>query len=207
MLEGYAESTNVSLRRTLDASNDPRVAATREAIVRAASALAGSPTDATVSGIAKRAGVSRSSFYSHFASLDDLVVFIQKRAFEQIALVDDDHPSSSPVLSPRETLQRAQERLVTHFAEHRGLYSAVLALSTPRRVHERTAAVFADLIEGYLWALPHVPDAISPSIASVYIANAGVGVLDSWILGDIDAAPEEIVHHLMALMPAWIAAD
>ena len=53
------------------ATSDPRAARTRQAIVNAVHELAHeSPASPSVSDIVRRAGVSRSSFYTQFASMD-----------------------------------------------------------------------------------------------------------------------------------------
>jgi AcrR family transcriptional regulator len=194
--------TNDELRRSLNASRDPRVTQTREAIIGAASALAKTDNEPiTVSNIVRTSGVSRSAFYAHFGSLDDLAVFIQTRTFEQIAIEE----RSPEGFTPNATLRLSLERLVQHFAQHRPLYAAALSLSTSRRVHERAASALAELTRGYLATLPHLPADISPSITSAYISNATIGVLDAWVLGQIDASPEGIVNHLMTLMPDWVS--
>ena len=57
---------------------DPRPARTRAAIFTAARELSADDGEVTVNALAKRAGVSRAAFYSHFSGLDDLLAFCAK---------------------------------------------------------------------------------------------------------------------------------
>ena len=58
---------------TSDRAPDPRPARTKAAIFAAARALTAGDGEVTVNALAKRAGVSRAAFYSHFSGLDDLM--------------------------------------------------------------------------------------------------------------------------------------
>ena len=58
---------------TSDRAQDPRPARTRAAIFAAARDLTSADGEVTVNALAKRAGVSRAAFYSHFSGLDDLM--------------------------------------------------------------------------------------------------------------------------------------
>ena len=58
---------------THERAQDPRPARTRAAIFSAARDLTVADGEVTVNALAKRAGVSRAAFYSHFSGLDDLM--------------------------------------------------------------------------------------------------------------------------------------
>src|SRR5699024_974284 len=58
---------------TSERAQDPRPARTRAAIFAAARDLTVADGEVTVNALAKRAGVSRAAFYSHFSGLDDLM--------------------------------------------------------------------------------------------------------------------------------------
>lgn len=67
---------------TNDRAPDPRPARTRAAIFTAARDLTASDGEVTVNALAKRAGVSRAAFYSHFSGLDDLMGAMLQQMFD-----------------------------------------------------------------------------------------------------------------------------
>jgi len=189
------------LRGDLSDSTDPRVARTRDALFAAVHRLAAQgSTEFGVSDIVREAGVSRSSFYSHFASLQDLAAQLQKRAFEDIAAQERSERGSP------DSMRASQERLVAHYAENRILYATVLALPLSHEAHTSAATTMATLIEERL-AETDIPAGVVPALASTYIANAAIGLLIAWVRGDVTATSPEIVDHLLALMPTWLRDD
>lgn len=67
---------------TNERAQDPRPARTKAAIFAAARDLTVSDGEVTVNALAKRAGVSRAAFYSHFSGLDDLMGAMFSQMFE-----------------------------------------------------------------------------------------------------------------------------
>ncbi|MDN5820227.1 MAG: TetR/AcrR family transcriptional regulator [Brachybacterium sp.] len=67
---------------TSERAQDPRPARTRAAIFAAARALTAADGEVTVNALAKRAGVSRAAFYSHFSGLDELMAAMLSRMFD-----------------------------------------------------------------------------------------------------------------------------
>ncbi|WP_299304253.1 TetR/AcrR family transcriptional regulator [uncultured Brachybacterium sp.] len=67
---------------TSDRAPDPRPARTRAAIFSAARDLTSMDGEVTVNALAKRAGVSRAAFYSHFSGLDELMGAMFQQMFD-----------------------------------------------------------------------------------------------------------------------------
>lgn len=65
-----------------DRAPDPRPARTKAAIFAAARDLTSVDGEVTVNALAKRAGVSRAAFYSHFSGLDDLMGAMFQQMFD-----------------------------------------------------------------------------------------------------------------------------
>ncbi len=189
------------LRGDLSDSTDPRVTRTRDALFAAVHRLAArGDTEFGVSDIVREADVSRSSFYSHFASLQDLTTQLQRRAFEDIAAQERSERGSP------DSMRASQQRLVAHYAENRALYATVLALPLSHEAHTSAATTMGALIAERL-AETGAPTGLTPALASTYIANAAVGLLIAWVRGDVEATPAEMVDHLLALMPAWLRGE
>lgn len=191
------------VRQTLNSSQDPRVARTRAAIVAAVHrVLAANPESIAVTDVIRESGVSRSSFYSHFASIDELAMYLLGEEYSRIAALDRDLRQTHSV-SDLEAMRRSQERLVDHYTENRALYAAALALST--ETDRRAATEMAIPILANIRALSGVPADIQPEIAALYVANAAVGLLHAWLRGEVEATKTQLVNHLVSLLPVWLS--
>jgi AcrR family transcriptional regulator len=197
-------SPTETIRRTLDSSTDPRASRTRVAILDAVHVLAVEDEPVTVASVAKRAGVGRSSFYSHFASLDALALSVLQDAFERIGA------AHAAALDGADTqalaaMRRSQVELVDHYVQHRALYAAVSALPLSAESHRVGVRAMAGIVQALLETHPHLPSECTPVLTARYIAGAAHGLLDAWARGEVEASPAELVDHLMALMPPWLA--
>ena len=192
--------SNDAVRHTLQVSADPRAARTRATILDAVSALADGSEEISVSAIARAAGVSRASFYSHYASLDELANSLRRDAFFAIRdlYLAESHETADALLL-------SQERLVQHFADNRALYSAAAALPVSKESYLAGARSMAAVIEETLAEHPRLPDGLQPAATARYIAGAAYGLLDAWILDEIVLTEGELVHHLTALLPPWFS--
>jgi len=184
-------------RRT---SADPRVQRTRQKLFDAVERLSAGPGEVTVSAILAESGVSRATFYTHFADIDELAFRMQESAFDAIAAAARAELSGDPVAA----MLAAQRRLVAHYDGHRSLYSAVFRLPAGRIVQARVVALMTDAIREHIRDTGSLPDGLDIDLASNYIAGAATGLLVSWVLGDVDADPEQLAQHLLKLMPAWM---
>jgi AcrR family transcriptional regulator len=190
--------SNEELRRTLQSSLDPRVARTRAAIVAAVHQLSDAGEEPSVAAITRTAGISRASFYAHYASLDELADGIRREAF--LAIGDlyrrDDRADA---------MRASQERLVAHFAENRILYAAVGALPVTKEAYLAGVRAMAAVIEEALRDHPARPAGLEPEATARYIAGAAYGLLDAWVTGEIVLGEEELADHLTRLLPSWFS--
>lgn len=194
------ESPNEAIRRTLRTSGDPRVARTRSAIVAAVHALSDSDDDISVAAVVRTAGISRASFYSHFAGLDELAHALMRDAFSSIGAQWADETGD-----PTAAIRRAQRRLVDHFVENRGLYAAVAALPISKEAHLANARAMAAVIEQTLRAHPQRPADLAVEAVARYIAGAAYGLIDAWLTGEVVLEDGALVEHLVRLLPPWFS--
>ncbi|WP_378043058.1 TetR/AcrR family transcriptional regulator [Citricoccus parietis] len=173
---------------------------TREKIFRAVETLvARQCEDISVTDIVHEARVSKTSFYTHFASLDELAVQIVGDAYEHLG-------PDAEVSVERDSFENVRMRyraLVEHYVQLRPFYVAVVALHLSRAVHTNVVRAMAADIEPLITAHPGLPAGLRPELAASFIASAVVGFLDEWIEDDFEATPEELLEHLMALLPQW----
>lgn len=193
-------SGNRAIRTTLGQSGDPRVARTRAGLLDAVRRLAEAEEELSVSSIARAAGVSRASFYSHYASLTDLASSLRRDAFSSIGHLYGVDPQSAP-----DAMRLSQERLVRHFADNRALYLAVAALPVSRESYLADVRAMAAIIEDELRDNPRRPPALQVAASARYIAGAAYGLLDAWISGELDLTEPEMVEHLLQLLPPWFS--
>lgn len=202
MTSSGAASPSLVLRAGLRRSKDPRAIRTRQQIVNAVSTLA--HDDAATIGIAEiiaAAGVSRTSFYAHFAGLDELALYIFELAFQRL---DEDSPEEPTPGSPTEVvgLTSFMGRVVEHYVENRVLYSAVLAASISFDLVTDAITLLTtrilSLMKNHL-----APQGTTPAIVATALASATNGLLSAWLRGDLDATPKQLTEELTRLLPPW----
>jgi AcrR family transcriptional regulator len=192
-----------ALRGGLRSSADPRAQRTRQKVFDAVEQLVGEGGDVTVSAIVGRAGVSRATFYTHFADLDDLAVRLQEAAFDDIAAVARREHSDSD----SGAMLASQVRLVQHYADHRPLYAAIFSLPNAQVVQARVSdAMERDIREHIedLRGAGRLPQGVLVEIAARYLADAATGVIVAWVVGRLDADVDTLARHLLELMPRWM---
>ncbi|GAA4173874.1 TetR/AcrR family transcriptional regulator [Gryllotalpicola koreensis] len=188
------------LRRTLESSSDPRVGRTRVAIADAVHELSRRGDEITVAALVRTAGISRASFYSHYASLDELALALQREAFVAIS-----EYYTREAGDPAVAMRAAQERLVSHFVENRGLNAAVAALPVSKDVYLGGVRALAAVIEQSLAQHPDKPNGLDVVPTARYIAGAAYGLIDAWLTGEVDMTDEALVDHLTRLLPTWFS--
>lgn len=181
---------NAELRKTLQASKDPRVVRTRAAIVDAVHQLAAEVRSTiSVADIVRSAGISQSSFYSHFASLDELARYIFGLAAGDIVTSDEE--------------ATRWERLVRHYEDERALYTACLALPITLQSHNGAASSYAASIAQAIDPA-RVPEGVDLAAAALVAAQGATGLLNLWLTGQVEGSAEDIVGTLHATIPAWM---
>lgn len=189
-----------AVRRTLRTSTDPRVARTRAAISAAVHQLSGADADITVTAIVRTAGISRASFYSHFASLDELARALTRDAVESI-----EDLWSHDAGAPAEAMWRAQRRLVDHYAANRRLYAAVAALPVSKEAHLADVRGTAAVIERAIAEHPGRPPQLDAGAVARFVASAVHGLIDAWLTGEVVIDDDAVVEHLVRLLPPWLS--
>jgi len=184
-------------------SRDPRVPRTRRKILDAVQAMVERQEETiSVAALVKEAGVSKSSFYTHFASLDDLALTVVEDAYTQLGVGTVEARCESR--QERATLVRQSfEGLVDHYVRHRPFYAAVAALPLSRTVHTHAVRAMVIDLKPSIEANPYFPSELDSHLTASMLSSAIVGFLDEWIEGGFEGTPEMLVEHLVGLMPPW----
>ncbi|SMG16394.1 TetR/AcrR family transcriptional regulator [Agreia pratensis] len=188
-----------SFRSSAEAPADPRAARTRQGILSAVARLhSASAGDISVSDIVREAKISRSSFYAHFSSLDDLAVALLRQEFASVAAPNPGEPN------PAASLRESYTRLVQHFAQRESLYSHALGLPLSQRAFDEVIAAYAEQVLASFSAPTSGAGAIRARLAATYVAGGTVSLLSAWVSDHHDISEDELVDELIALLPPWL---
>ena len=184
---------------------DPRAARTRRHIREALIAMSEERGAVlTVSGVAQRAAVNRSTFYAHFDSLEQVALEILDESLATItelgwlARVAD---RGSEAEGPRDLLA-----LVEHVAHRRRIYASVLTASDssgPAQVH--VAGVLSSrLEEAFLrYGATEVVDEMTVRATAVGVGAATTAMLTGWLRGELCYSEEGLAAQLASVLPEW----
>jgi len=168
---------------------DRRIASTRSRLGAALISLIESkPIDSIkVQEILDRAGVSRSTFYTHYKDKDDLLLTDVADFFERVSM------SLSRMNDPSDRVMPVTE-LFAHVGEARSLLDALTASGRLQVVLEIGQESFARGIERRLAALPrarNIPAQRRSALSHAY-AGALVSLLMWWIRRGLRGSPQQM---------------
>lgn len=190
-------------------NQDPRAVRTREKLICAfnEAVLDSDPSKMSVSALARAAGVNRTSFYSHFASPEDLAIHALSELFDVVGNADIVMRSRHSV-SGAEASRRTLRDIVGFVAERRASYARLLGPGTaPALVQAVTEAFTARTVEA-LERMDVRPAAADPRITARFLAGGVLGVIGAWLSDSRDPCPpDELVEALIQCLPGWLIAD
>lgn len=155
---------------------DPRIARTRSSLREALFALTRERglDEISVSDIAERAGVNRTTYYQHYSDKDTLLV-------EALDVVLADTVGDLDELDEG-TGQQVLLDYVRHVEEHADLYRTLLgdhgSATVQLRVQQRVQAILEAAFERE--DAPHVPG-LPPRVGAAALAGSGLGIIRAWL--------------------------
>lgn len=141
----------------------------------------------TVQEVLDRAGVGRSTFYSHFSDKDDLFVSDIDEFLEGMTTLLSRRGDTSDRVAP-------VREFLTHAGEGRHFHDALVGSNRDRDFWELARAHFARAIEERLAALPRargVEPGERPAVARA-LAGSLVSLFEWWLDRDMPLSPEEM---------------
>jgi AcrR family transcriptional regulator len=175
---------------------DPRAARTRQGILDAVARLRESGmADISVSDIVREAKISRSSFYAHFSSLDDLAGALLRQEFIDVGAPSRDEAGTTT------SIRDSYRRLVDHFAQHESIYSVAAGLPLSRRAFDDVIAAYAEQVLAAFDIADDPAAGIRGRMTATYIAGGTISLLSSWIAGHHAISAEQLVDELVELLP------
>lgn len=191
------------LRSTLAQTDDSRALETRRRLVEAwTRAAQDGVADIGVAAVARAAGVGRSTFYTHFATIEDLAVTAASELFTQ-GSAEDVERRTAHRLGRREITRLGLEQLVADLWEGRALLVSAVSLPTGAVVRQRIAAdVARSLVPTILAERPGLSEDELRLTAS-YIAGGVANLVLAWI-DEPTVDRDDLVEYLLSLLPGWM---
>lgn len=186
-------------------STDPRAERTRRQIRDSVLALAAEGGgELTVSAVARRAGVNRSSFYAHFESIDQVAIELLDESLTSIAELGWRARAGDRGPGARES--RDLLSLVEHIVQQRTMYTAVLvtADSAPQ-AHLHVAGVLTSRFEQAFirYGAARIVDATTVHATAIGVGAAMTAIVSAWLREDIVCSQVQLAEQLESTLPAW----
>jgi AcrR family transcriptional regulator len=192
---------------------DPRARRSKEALATALLALVADRdlNAISISDITKLAGVSRSTFYEHFADVHDLAATACLQVFDRLVA---DAPMIDPkVLESRRAQFNPLVPLFGHFAEHAALYRSLLGPDGSARVinhlmHRISVRAYTNIrIEGWIPPDPAADPAEIPyDPESALAASVIIGAVMDWLRAGCPISSDELAQAVWPPLLAAVAA-
>jgi len=184
-------------------SSDPRALRTRRKLVDAfhAAVADADPAAMSVASLTRAAGVNRTSFYSHFASPEDLAIHALSDLLDVIGDAD--------ILMPaQEASRRALEDIVGFVHERRDSYARVLGPGAAPRLLMAVTEAFTERTVASLERIGTRPPGADLRVTARFLAGGVLGVIGTWLSDDQSRwTPDELVEALTHCLPRWLDID
>lgn len=200
------EAAQDQRRHALAVTEDPRAARTRDRIIGALDALLATGDAVSVGEVCARAGVGRSTFYTHFATVGDVVVHVVDGIFDELSARDVFRRTTHAM--QRDTITRTGLReLLDAFRDRRLWFRYALSAPATERVRERlTDEMSVSLRRTIRAERPDAPEAFIRT-SSEYITGGVFGVLLGWLDDDAGRSDAEVVNLVTTLLPTWLTGE
>lgn len=204
-----SEGGGLALRREiLRTSGDPRALRTQGKVLQAAQELSAyGGNEISVSKLVAAANISRATFYTYFADLEDFALHLHDTTLRDITAQEESktHPPEPGTESEFfDARRQSMQQLVDHFATNRSLYASVLSVAQTRVIEQRIAKTIEESIIHLHqdWVTP--PDGIHLQPMAHMLSAAFTRLLCDWVTDRIHLGTSAMTQHLLELMPPWM---
>lgn len=200
-----ATSPQRDRRAELATADDAKVRGTRRRLAQAleeAVAERGAMS-VSVSDVVSRAGLSRSTFYTHFANVDELAVAVIADVFVDLAPLDVDRRSAHRE-DRADITRRGLRELLQALLANRHLLALAIEGGSAASVRERFVDAMAATLVGTIRVeRPDAADAVVEATAQ-YIAAGTLRLLLRAIADGDDADREALLEIVFSLLPDYL---
>ncbi|WP_035855451.1 TetR/AcrR family transcriptional regulator [Cryptosporangium arvum] len=198
----------MTAKRPMIDNTDPRAVRTREKLLAAFhdAVRTQDPAQMSVAALTRTAGVNRTSFYTHFASPEDLAVHALSELFDLVGNADIVLRSAGSVTGVQAS-RRALTDVVGFVAERRASYVHLLGPGAAPTVKKAITDAYVRRTIEALERNENRPPDVDPVVTAHFLAGGVLGVLGGWLAADQpERSPDELVEALIRCLPAWIIA-
>lgn len=193
-----------TVRATRRASTDARAISTRSAIARALTTLSHSGRPVSVSALVNEANISRATFYTHFAGLDEVILLIHEAMISEVAAWQQEALSGAESWTEPDAQRESFRRFAMYVDEHRDLYAAIFDLPIGSTVRRSSEQVIADALRARLDEVAPPPPGLSADVVTSSLAAAYMHILNRWVRDDLGLTVDDVMAHFIELMPNWL---
>lgn len=188
--------TRVRMARTFDS----RAQRTRAKLIDSFAELANGGEPVTAARVVQHAGVNRTTFYAHFASVDALAVESITELFEIVGAVDAANRGRG---RDGETSETSLLDVAQFLADRRAVYGPLLQAGTFYRAVEdaftrRNVSTFT--------SIPGLSEDVDVDLLARFVAAGVLGVLVRWLADDASAPAAEVAQNLRQALPPSLTA-
>jgi AcrR family transcriptional regulator len=182
---------------------------TRQKLVDAfhAAVAESDPAAMSVASLTRAAGVNRTSFYSHFASPEDLAIHALSELFDVVGDADILMRAGHSVPA-EEASRRALREIVQFVYEQRDSYARVLGPGAAPRLLQAVSDAFTERTVASLERIAARPPGADVRVTARFLAGGVLGVIGAWLNDERSRwSPDELVEALVQCLPGWLNTD
>lgn len=197
------------MRNQSDSVEDIRYVRTRERLTDAVLALAAERDiiSASVSELARRAGINRTTFYAHAQTPVELLTRVLAADLDRVRQETTAQLDAQGLLL-RDLSRRTMRRILDHVLRHEPIYHGTSLISSryalrvvlADHVRESILLVYQ---EGFL--IPPAPQREMAEFSAAFIAHGVAATVEAWLDHPAPRDEETLLTAIEAMYPAWYA--
>jgi len=190
---------------------DPRQARTWARLVEVVHEVAAeSPIDdVSVAELARRAGITRDTFYRHAGGPADLLARVLGAELDD--LLTDFAERADADGGGRAVFDVAERALLAHMREHRSIYRGAMSPRLTPALRDMLVGLIERSLLEHLSRHPEIAPAGPAGIDrarqlhvyAAYAASGTIGAIEVWLADDAPAASDDAARAILAASPAW----
>lgn len=189
-------------RDALAATHDRRAVLTRRRPVAAyQGTLREEGTNVSVASIAEAAGVGRSTFYTHFSTLDELAVATIAEMLDEANEAEAENRRTVDRNPPADLLGTLN-KFVRRLDANRNVLLRGAEIYTSVREYSRRR-IFSDLYPFVVNAFPAVTES-EQHLRTVFVAEAVTATLVAWLEHPSSIPSDRLASLMLELVPDWL---
>lgn len=200
-----AETHQQARRRQLSEARDTRVDRTRSKLVEAMRAELTHNAEPSIGQICKRASVARSTFYTHFATLDDLALYATDTFFDQLSELDVARRQEA-ALSGEAIMRLGVTELLERFDDQRGLLRFAMRSGSAEPIERRIAARWVEGARSSILVERPDADEVFVQLAATWFAGGLLAVIRAWLDAPEGISKDALLDAVVKLSPTWLTS-